>query len=62
MTDREKILELLKVNTCPDTICNFCEHFKSAGACERYKRERLADHLINNGVIFAADNNVGHKE
>ena len=59
VTNRKKILELLEVDTCPNAICNFCEHFRSTSACERYKRERLADHLIANGVTFMTDNNVG---
>lgn len=52
MADRERLLELLNVNTCPNQICNFCEHFRNTSACERYKMERIADHLIQNGVII----------
>lgn len=58
MADRERLLELLNVNTCPNKICNFCEHFRNTSACERYKMERIADHLIQNGVTIATDNNV----
>ena len=50
MTDREKLIELLSVNTCPNAICNFCEHFKNSHACEKHKKEVIADHLIANGV------------
>ena len=50
MDVREKLVELLCVITCPNTICNFCEHFQNKGACDRHKKEVIADHLINNGV------------
>ena len=50
MADREKLIELLSVNTCPNAICNFCEHFKKGSACEKHKKEVIADHLISNGV------------
>ena len=58
---REKLIELLSVNACPNAICNFCEHFKNGYACERHKKEAVADHLIANGVTIATDNNVGDK-
>lgn len=47
---KEKLIELLSVNTCPNAICNFCEHFKNSYACEKHKKEVIADHLIANGV------------
>ena len=50
MDVREKLVELLGVITCPNAICNFCEHFKNKTACERHKKEVIADHLIANGV------------
>ena len=50
MDVREKLVELLGVITCSNTICNFCEHFQNKSACERHKKEVIADHLITNGV------------
>ena len=47
MTDREKLIELQK------TIC------KTEKSCVASCFECMADHLIANGVTFAADNNVG---
>ena len=52
MDVREKLLELLGVITCSNTICNFCEHFQHKSACERHKKEVIADHLITNGVTL----------
>lgn len=49
---KEKLSELLSFNACPNMICNFCEHFKSSYACEKYKKEALVDHLIQNGVTI----------
>ena len=50
MDVREKLVELLGVITCSNTICNFCEHFQNKSACERHKKEVIADHLITHGV------------
>ena len=50
MDVREKLVELLGVITCSNTICNFCEHFQNKSACERHKKDVIADHLIANGV------------
>ena len=50
MDVKEKLVELLGVITCSNTICNFCEHFQNKNACERHKKEVIADHLITNGV------------
>lgn len=55
-TMREKLIELLSVVTCPNEICNFCEHFENGVACERHRNEVIADHLISNGVTL--DNQV----
>ena len=49
---RKKLIELIGVITCPNTICNFCEHFKNKSACEKHKKEVSADHLIANGVTM----------
>ena len=46
MTDREKLIELLDMN------CGFTEEMPA---------EKLADHLLANGVTFATDTNVGNK-
>ena len=49
---REKLIELLSVVTCPNKICNFCEHSDDGFACERHRNEVIADHLIANGVTI----------
>ena len=54
MDVREKLVALLGVITCPNTICNFCEHFQNKSACERHKKDVIADHLITNGVTVQA--------
>lgn len=54
MDVRERLVELLGVITCSNTICNFCEHFQKKSACERHKKEAIADHLITNGVTVQA--------
>ena len=50
MDVREKLVELQSIITCPNAICNFCEHFKNKSACERHKKEVIADNMIANGV------------
>ena len=50
MNVREKLIELQSIITCPNAICNFCEHFKNKGACEKHKKEVIADNMIANGV------------
>ena len=50
MDVREKLMELQSIITCPNAICNFCEHFKNKSACERHKKEVIADNMIANGV------------
>ena len=46
----EKLVELQGIITCPNAICNFCEHFKNKSACERHKKEVIADNMIAHGV------------
>ncbi len=46
----EKLVEFQSIITCPNAICNFCEHFKNKGACEKHKKEVIADNMIANGV------------
>ena len=46
MTDREKLIEILRVPIYP--------HLDADPA------EVVADYLLDNGVTFATDNNVGH--
>ena len=46
----EKLVELQSIITCPNAICNFCEHFKNKSACERHKKEVIADNMIAHGV------------
>ena len=50
MDVREKLVELQSIITCPNAICNFCEHFKNKSACERHKKEVIADNMIAHGV------------
>ena len=50
MDVREKLMELQSIITCPNAICNFCEHFKNKSACERHKKEVIADNMIAHGV------------
>ena len=50
MDVRGKLVELQSIITCPNAICNFCEHFKNKGACEKHKKEVIADNMIANGV------------
>ena len=51
MTDREKLIKLIEHH------CDYAGNVDCKGNCEHC----LADHLIANGVTFAADNNVGSK-
>lgn len=52
MTDREKLVELLnKAHEAYYKVCDFSKGYM----------ETLADHLLNNGVAFATDTNVGSK-
>lgn len=50
MDVREKLVEFQSIITCPNAICNFCEHFKNKSACERHKKEVIADNMIAHGV------------
>ena len=52
MDVREKLMALLSVVTCPNAICNFCEHYKNRCACERHKKEVIVDNLIIHGVTM----------
>ena len=52
---KQRLVELLGVITCPNAICNFCEHFQNKSACEQHKKEVIADHLIANGAMFQTD-------
>lgn len=56
MTDREKLVELLKNHPCNSKMCTYCKEMKT---CNFY--EKSADHLIANGVTFATDKNDGDK-
>ena len=50
MDVREKLVELQSIITCQNAICNFCEHFKNEDACEKHKKEVIADNMIAHGV------------
>ena len=47
MTDREKLIEILRVPIYPHELAD--------------PAEVVADYLLDNGVTFATDNNVGDK-
>ena len=59
MPDREKLFDLMMRDPCPHPVgCSaHCQYYKS----QHCHAERYADHLIANGVTFAADNNAGGK-
>ena len=50
MDIKEKLIEFQNIITCPNEICNFCEYFKNNNACEKHKKEVIADNMIANGV------------
>lgn len=50
MTDREKLTELVK-----DVL-----DYLPWGQISSHTAKEIADHLVENGVTFAKDNNVGH--
>ena len=50
MDIKEKLVEFQSIIACPNAICNFCEHFKNKGACEKHKKEVIADNMIAHGV------------
>lgn len=62
MDVKKKLVELISFNPCHG-ICNFCERFKDNYACEKYRKEAIADNMISNGVTVqgAADNDVAYK-
>lgn len=49
---KEKLVELQSIVTCPNAICNFCAHFKNKNACEKHKKEVIAENMISNGVTI----------
>ena len=49
MDVREKLVELLRADCCPDDGCDFCE-YADFEACRPHF---LADHLISNGVTVS---------
>ena len=64
---KEKLIELQSIITCPNAICNFCEHFKNKSSCEKHKKEVIADNMIAHGVtvqewIPASEPPKDHKE
>ena len=63
MNVRKKLVELQSIITCPNAICNFCEYFKNKSACEKHKKEVIADNMIAHSVTVqgVTDNNVGCK-
>ena len=48
MDVREKLVELLRVDCCPDNGCDFCNYADFDGCRPHF----LADHLIANGVTL----------
>lgn len=55
MTDRERLFQL--IGQVQDEGLDYSD----VVVVYKTSNERLVNHLINNGVTFAADNNVGHK-
>ena len=53
MTDREMLIDLLGADVCKRDSCDECKYLISEDACIRALKERLADHLIANGVTIA---------
>lgn len=47
---REKLIELLRQCDCEAEYCGDCDFQNNDDACYRHQAERLADHLIANGV------------
>ena len=56
MTDREKLVELLRVRYRESAPCDTIEY-----RLPKELAEKIADHLLANGVTFATDNHVGGK-
>ena len=56
MTDREKLIELLRVRYRESAPCDTIEY-----RLPKELAEKIADHLLANGVTFATDNHVGGK-
>ncbi len=61
MTDREKLIEMLGVETCGDRECYGCSGEYDASVCDQIIWSQIADHLLANGVTFETDTNVGSK-
>ena len=59
MTDREKLVDILKAECCPYPY--LCDEGCRYASLPRCFEERYADHLLANGVTFATDNHVGGK-
>lgn len=53
MTDRERLIELLSSNICV-CDCSVCDYSDDNDQCIDFMKSRLADLLIENGVIFAS--------
>ena len=49
MTERERLIELLKVDNCPSPM--FCDANCKYAKLQRCFEERLADYLLENGVV-----------
>ena len=47
---REKLIELLGADVCKHDCCGDCEYGENPDACIAFLKERMADHLIANGV------------
>ena len=53
MADKEKLVELLKLNyPCDYEDCEDCQRCDDEAACLQRLKEVLADHLIENGVTI----------
>jgi hypothetical protein len=58
MTDREKLIKLLRSDMCKDVCCYECEYENNDKGCIEHIKQNTVDHLIANGVTFAKDTNV----
>lgn len=63
MTDREKLVELIKgaFDKCCSVQCEGCEYEDEHISARWCQSRMFADFLIANGVTFATDKNVGSK-
>ena len=57
MDTREKLIELLSADCCPDDGCEFCDY----SDCDRCRLHFLADHLLAHGVTIQEEISVNDR-